>query len=78
MENIQKNNKKCDICGEIAVNLCFKCTMYLCDKCFKYIHQNKINNNHIKEKIDYIIPIYLKCPYHPKDRINLYCLNEKG
>ena len=78
MENIQKDNKLCTICGTKAVNLCFKCSMILCDKCFKFIHENNLNKDHIKEKIDYFMPIYIKCPFHPKDRINLYCSDEKG
>ena len=78
MELSQKNNKQCDICGEQATGLCFKCIMYLCDSCFKFIHDKKINKDHKKDKIDYFCPIDLKCPDHPKDRINLFCLDEKG
>ena len=78
MDNIQQDKKLCDICGEIAVNLCFKCAMQLCDSCYKLIHDKNINKNHKKEKIDYLIPFYLKCPDHPKDRLNLFCINENG
>ena len=79
MENIQKDkNNLCDICGEKAENICFKCSMYLCKPCFKYIHDKSINKNHKKEKIDYFIPFPLKCSNHPKDRINLFCIDEKG
>ena len=78
MEFNHKVSKLCDICRESANNMCFKCIMYLCDSCFKYIHEKKINKNHKKEKVDYFSPIYLKCPVHPKDRINLFCLDEKG
>ena len=77
---INKNDKNnlCDICGEKAENICFKCSMCLCDPCFKFIHDKNINKNHKKEKIDYFIPFPLKCTKHPKDRINLFCVNEKG
>ena len=78
MEKNQKDNKICDICGEEADNLCFKCSMYLCESCFKFIHEKNRNKNHKKEKIDYLIPFPLQCPDHPKDRINLFCVNEKG
>ena len=78
MENNQKNKISCPICGEIANNLCFECVMYLCDTCFKYIHDKNINKNHKKEKVDYFVPFSLKCPTHPKDRINLFCTDEKG
>ena len=78
MEKNQKDNKICDICGEEADNLCFKCTMYLCESCFKFIHEKNRNKNHKKEKIDSFIPFPIKCPDHPKDRINLFCVNEKG
>ena len=78
MENTKKNNILCQICGEVAINLCFECVMYLCDSCFKLIHEKNRNKNHKKESIDYFVPFSLKCPDHPKDRINLFCLDEKG
>ena len=67
MEKNQKDIIKCDICGEEADNLCFK-----------FIHEKNRNKNHKKEKIDSFISFPLKCPDHPKDRINLFCVNEKG
>ena len=81
MEISQENKKQqkfCELCGEEAVALCFKCMIYFCDSCFKFIHDKKININHKKEKIDYFVPIDTKCPIHPKDRINLFCIDEKG
>lgn len=78
MEKIQKEKKLCEICREEANNLCFKCVMYLCESCFKFIHDKNANKNHKKEKIDYFVPFPLKCSDHPKDRINLFCVNEKG
>ena len=78
MEDINKDNKICQICGEAATNLCFDCVMYLCDSCFKFIHDKKINKNHKNEKIDYFAPFNLKCQFHPKDRISLFCLKENG
>ena len=78
MKEGKKNYKECEICEENATSLCFKCKMYLCDSCFKLIHDKKKNNQHIKEKIDYFVPIDIKCPDHPEDRIYLFCLDEKG
>ena len=79
MENKQGDkNNSCDICGEKPENICFKCSMYLCDSCFKFIHEKRVNKEHKKEKIDYFIPFPLKCPNHPKERINLFCADEKG
>ena len=78
MNNEKKCSKECDICGEPATQLCFNCNMYLCDSCLKFIHDKKKNNQHKKEKIDYFTPIDLKCPKHPKDRLNLFCIDEKG
>ncbi len=78
MESNQKNIKECDICGEAATSLCFKCVMYLCDTCFKFIHEKNKNKDHKKEQIDYFVPFDLKCPQHKKDRINLFCVDEKG
>ena len=77
-ENINNKNNSCNICGEKAECICFKCSMYLCNSCFKFIHDKNINKNHKKEIIDYFIPFYIKCAHHPKDRINLFCLDEKG
>ena len=78
MEKKQNNNKLCEICKEMATSLCFECLMYLCESCFKFIHDKQINKNHKKEKIDYFAPIDIKCTEHPKDRINLFCIEEKG
>ena len=79
MENKQGDkNNSCYICGEKPENICFKCSMYLCDSCFKFIHEKRVNKEHKKEKIDYFIPFPLKCPNHPKERINLFCADEKG
>jgi len=41
------------------------------------IHDKPANNQHKKEKIDYFVPIDIKCPKHPKDRMNLYCVDDK-
>ena len=78
MEVDNKNNKYCQICGELALNLCYDCVMYLCDSCFKFIHNKNININHKTEKIDCFVPFDLRCENHPKDRINLFCLKEMG
>ena len=34
--------------------------------------------NHKKENIDPFIPIELKCPIHPQNPMNLFCVDEKG
>ena len=75
---MKKSSKKCDICENDASSLCFDCIMYLCESCFKFIHDKKKNSNHKTEKIDYFIPIELKCHEHPKNIINLFCIDEKG
>ena len=79
MEIFKKsNNKKCNICGIDATSLCLECTNYYCDACFKYVHDKEINNQHKKEKIDYFVPIDTRCPEHPKNLLNLFCIDEKG
>ncbi len=70
--------KKCEICLEQAEYICFKCYSYFCEACFKYVHDKKANHDHKKEKIDYFVPIDLKCHEHPKIAINLFCVDEKG
>ena len=78
MEKIKKNCLKCKICGVDATNVCLECLNYFCDTCFKYVHDKKINYQHKKEKIDYFVPINIYCPEHPKNLLNLFCIDEKG
>ena len=68
---------KCEICDEMAENLCLTCNSYSCESCFKFIHGKKKNQQHIREKIDLYVPIVTKCPIHPDNPVNLFCLNEK-
>ena len=75
---MDKNHKLCQICGNEAKNLCLQCTYYFCEEWSKYVHDKKLNNNHKKEKIDYFVPYETRCSIHPKERINLFCLDEKG
>ena len=70
--------KKCEICGLEASCLCLKCLMYFCENCYKFIHEKELNNKHEKEKIDYFAPIDTKCAEHPNNKIELFCLDEKG
>ena len=74
---MEQKSKNCDICDTNATSLCFQCANYFCERCYKFIHDNKKNSNHIKEKIDPFIPIELKCPEHPTIPNNLFCCEEK-
>ena len=78
MEIKKYNEKMCDICGELAKNLCLKCNSNFCDSCYKFIHDKKKNNNHQKEIIDPFIPIETKCPLHPNVPLNLFCIDDNG
>ena len=78
MELNQKNYKSCDICGNEEKSLCFQCTMYFCESCFKLIHDKEKNSQHIKEKIDFFVPIDLKCPEHTNCPQNIFCVDDKG
>ena len=75
---MNNKNKICDLCGEIACSLCFKCVMYFLDSCYKIVHDMKISKQHKKESIDYYVPMDIKCELHPNDRINLFCVDENG
>ena len=70
--------KKCEFCRGDASSLCFKCMNYYCDSCFKIAHSKEETQSHKKEKIDYYVPIDLKCPEHNLIPMNLFCVNEKG
>ena len=71
-------NKKCNLCQEIATNICFDCSFYLCDSCFQFLHEKKANKDHKKEIIDPLISLDIKCPEHPKIPMNLFCMKEKS
>ena len=70
--------KECQICQSNASFLCLECNNYLCESCFTLIHSKQKNPSHKKESLDPFFPIELKCQKHPKDRLNLFCLKEKG
>ena len=78
---MNKNNsqiKKCKTCGSDATCLCFQCQEYFCEECYKYVHDKQINKTHKKENIDFYVPIDFKCPDHPNNAMNLFCVDEKG
>ena len=77
MDKNAHNFIKC-ICEQDAACLCFECMLYYCDDCFKYIHDKTLNKNHKKEKLDYFVPIELKCHEYPKNNLNLFCTDERG
>jgi len=78
MKEEKINVKNCELCQEIATNICFDCSFYLCDSCFQFLHEKKANKDHEKEEIDDFIPIDIKCPEHPKIPMNLFCIKEKS
>ena len=78
MKDFSTNQKLCELCSELAKNLCLKCNSYFCDSCFKFVHDKKNNITHKKENIDPFAPIDTKCPFHSNIPINLFCVDEKG
>ena len=74
---VKQDYKKCEICKLEATCLCHKCMSYFCDSCFKFVHSKDANKNHIKENIDYYVPIDLKCPEHSLYVMGLFCVDEK-
>ena len=70
--------KKCEFCKIDATCLCFPCKTYFCDSCFKLGHNTEGFKSHKKEKIDYYVPIDLKCTEHKLYPMELFCINEKG
>ena len=71
-------SKLCEICKNKASNICYQCFTYFCDTCYTYVHEKEANHNHKNEKIDPFLPIDIRCPEHPKNAINLFCVDEKG
>ena len=78
MENTQNKDILCELCNSNATNLCFPCFSYFCESCYKLFHSKKDNNQHKKEKINYLIPIVTKCVEHSKYPNELFCLKEKS
>ena len=78
---MEKNNsfiKKCDICKEDAIYICFSCKQYFCESCYKFIHEKKANSNHKKENIDFFVPFDTKCKEHPLNPICLFCVDDNS
>jgi hypothetical protein len=78
MDKNPKFIKSCESCGETSTCFCFECKELFCDSCFKCIHEKKLKSKHKKEIIDPYIPIELKCPDHPSNSNNIFCVEEKG
>ena len=82
MEEKENILKYCDICKSQATFLCPFCLggagHYYCDSCYKMIHDKKENMKDKKEKIDYYLPIDIRCNEHQNVPLNLFCLDEKG
>ena len=78
MENNQDKKKLCEICDSNATNICLKCFAYFCESCYKTIHTKRRNNEHRKDKIDYLVPIETKCLEHPKYPKEIFCKDEKS
>ena len=70
--------KYCELCEEKASNVCFDCSLYLCDSCFTFIHKKKEKTGHKKEEIDPFISFDIRCPFHPKIPMNLFCIEDKS
>ena len=77
MEEKQKI-KECEVCLMEATCLCYKCLEYYCDSCYNIAHKSEERKNHKKEKIDYFVPMDMKCPEHIQNPVNLFCIDEKG
>ena len=77
MEYKSKRIKTCEICREEANIICFNCTNYYCDSCSKFIHEKKINQNHIKDKINIFQLLNIICETHQK-KLEYFCIEENS
>lgn len=75
---IKSKLKKCEICLTDANCLCYKCMSYYCHSCYNFVHKNEERKSHKKEKIDYLVPLDVKCPEHKLIPLNLFCVDDKG
>ncbi len=51
---------------------------YFCDKCYILAHNNEEFKSHKKDKIDFNVPIDLKCQEHKLYPLGLFCTTDKG
>ena len=77
LENLTKI-KKCDYCRSDASDVCFKCNDFFCNNCYKIIHELRKDSEHKKIEINPYLSIDLFCPMHPKNPLELFCLDDKG
>ena len=49
-----KNKKICEVCKDEATCICYKCFLYFCDSCYKIAHNRQKDEQHKKEKIDFL------------------------
>ena len=75
---MELKSKLCEICGNVSTDICWNCLSYYCEACLKFIHNNKLNNQHKSEKIDPHFLIDTKCKIHPTISMNVFCFTEKG
>ena len=74
----KQNIRECMFCLKEATCLCYKCLEYYCDSCYNSAHKSDERKGHKKEKIDYYVPMDMKCPEHILIPNNLFCVDEKG
>ena len=70
--------EECEFWNINAACLCMKCKNYFCESCVNHIHQLRKYSSHKKENIDPFVPLDLKCPEHPENIMNLFCIDEKA
>jgi len=75
---VKSKSKKCQVCLLDATCQCFKCLENFCDSCYNIAHKNEERKSHKKEKLDYYIPLDMKCPVHNLVPLNLFCVDDKG
>ena len=78
MEDNKEICKTCDMCGEEPNIICFDCLSYYCNSCSNFIHGKKINEGHIRDKINSLPLIGIKCEIHKNKKLEYFCLDENS
>ena len=67
-------NNVCEQCGDVATLYCHNCNKKLCEKCSTAMHKDQYMKEHKIEPLEKAITQIQKCPEHPDQNIQYYCM----
>ena len=67
-------NNVCENCGNVATFYCHNCCKKLCENCKNSMHKDQYMKEHKIEPLEKAITQIQKCPEHPDQNIQYYCM----